>query len=147
METALILEGFIELEKKGVRILQYIGDQDSSVHKAIVRHFEWGNKVTKIDCINHRIRNFTTYLLNWKKKHHLERKFSEKLAKHYKSLIRKLINEKSNDKDDFIKNIPITLDHLAGNHERCDKFYCHTDYMKLPKIEITPNAIKKCRII
>ena len=67
MESALILDGFIDLENKGVRVLQYIGDQDSSVMKTIIRHFEWGHKVAKIGCINHKIRNFTTYLLAWKK--------------------------------------------------------------------------------
>ena len=67
MESALILEGFIDLENKGVRVLQYIGDQDSSVIQTIMRHFEWEHKVSKIDCINHKIRNLTTYLIKWKK--------------------------------------------------------------------------------
>jgi len=61
MEAALIVEGFSQLEGKGVRVMQYIGDQDSSVLKAIIIHFEWGYKVTKINCINHKIRNFTTF--------------------------------------------------------------------------------------
>jgi len=142
MEAALILEGFIELEKKRIRVLHYTGDQDSSVIKTIIRHFEWGNRVVKIDCINHKIRNFTTYLLAWKKKHGLERIFPVKMVQHFKALVRKLINEKSTDKDYFIKHILITFDHLLGSHEKCDKFYCHSDYI-FPKIQISNLAYKE----
>ena len=144
MEAALIVEGFGEIEKKGARIMQYIGNQDSSVLKSIVRHFEWGSRVTKVDCINRKIRNFTTYIINWKKKHHLEIIFLERMIQHYKALIRKLINEKSVDKNYFLKHLPNTLDHIIGKHDHCDNFYCHTNYV-FPLLQISTDAYNELK--
>jgi len=93
----------------------------------------------KIDCLNHKIRNFTTYLLTWKKKHRLEGKFTERMVQHYKALVRKLINEKSYDKEYFVKHVHNTLSHLTGHHEDCDQFYCHEDYI-FPPMEISKAA-------
>jgi len=66
------------------------------------------------------------------------------MIQHYKALIRKLINEKSTDRDYFIKYIPLTLDHMIGNHQACDSFFCYGDYL-FHKIEISQEAVKELR--
>ena len=139
MEAALIVEGFAELENKGARVMQYIGDQDSSVMNRIIRKFEWGEHVLKVDCINHKIKNFTTFLINWRKKNRLVGRFTETMINHYKALLRKLINEKIKDVDYFTKHLLYTLDHLTGHHEKCDTFYCDENH-KFKELIITKEA-------
>ena len=54
METDIILEGFLQAEKKhGVRYLQFVGDGDSSVYPALLEQVPWGRSIKKLECVNH----------------------------------------------------------------------------------------------
>lgn len=66
MEGWIIKEGFEELQKKGLAICKYIADADSHTY-SLLKTLPWGEEINKIDCSNHVMRNFTTWLLNWKK--------------------------------------------------------------------------------
>ena len=76
------------------------------------------------------------------KKHSLDRRFSEKIIHYFKSLIRKLINEKSADRGYFTKHIHFVFDHLIGNHNNCDSF-CWTSDCQFQKIEIDQKAYQE----
>jgi len=45
MESDIIVEGFKNLLEKGVRILEYIGDNDASVFYNIRNKIEYGDRV------------------------------------------------------------------------------------------------------
>ena len=74
----------------------------------------------------------------------MERKFSERMVQNFKALVRKLINKKSTDKDYFVNHVLNLIDHLLGNHENCDQFYCHTDCI-FPKLEISLDAYREMK--
>ena len=62
----------------------------------------WGNKLNKIDCSNHMMRNLTTHILDWVKSFKLDKKiYNTEWTNHFRSLVHKLIKEKSHDKDYF----------------------------------------------
>lgn len=48
--------------------MQYYDDQDSNTYSQIIRNIEWGEKITKVDCINLIMRNLNSFLLDVKKK-------------------------------------------------------------------------------
>ena len=54
METDIILEGFLQAEKKhGVHYLRFVGDGDSSVYPTLLEQVRWGRFIKKLECANH----------------------------------------------------------------------------------------------
>ena len=55
METDIILEGFLEVERvHRVRYTEFIGDGDSSVHITLIQIVPgWGHAIRKVECANH----------------------------------------------------------------------------------------------
>jgi hypothetical protein len=66
MEGWLIREGFEWLYKHGLVCCQYIADADSHTY-SLLKTLPWAEHITKTDCSNHVMRNFTTHIFNWKK--------------------------------------------------------------------------------
>lgn len=61
METQIVVEGFIHCAAKGARFTSYIGDGDSSTHKALndLRLYKDPElDIEKFECVNHLFRNF-----------------------------------------------------------------------------------------
>ena len=91
--------------------------------------FPWN--IEKIDCENHFMKNFTTYLETWTKINNVGRIVNKEWRKHYCAIVHKLIKEKSEkeeDKEYFRKHIKLTYYHMTGSHNECDSFYCTSDY-------------------
>lgn len=58
MESDILVEGFSKsLELYGLKYTTFIADGDSSVHKRINDSFPYKDKVKKIECRNHLLRN------------------------------------------------------------------------------------------
>ena len=55
METDIILEGFLEVERvHRVCYTEFIGDGDSSVHLTLIQIVPgWGHAIRKVECVNH----------------------------------------------------------------------------------------------
>jgi hypothetical protein len=87
-------------------------------------------------------RNFTTFILDWKKPHKLGRLLNDKWINHYKSLIGKFIKEKYNFKDYYLEHLPNTAAHMLGDHSLCDAdFYCDDEHRsEFKKINISTEA-------
>lgn len=61
METDIVVEGFIFCAEKGARITKYIGDGDSSTHKALKDLRLYKNPeldIEKFECVNHLFKKF-----------------------------------------------------------------------------------------
>lgn len=55
----MVVEGFSEsMETHGVQYLKFIVDGDSSVYAKIKQQVSYGDKVKKIECTNHALKNF-----------------------------------------------------------------------------------------
>ena len=118
MEAQIIKEGFQYLDENyNVRINKYIADADTLTFKMLKQTLNWGDKIEKIDCSNHLMKNFTTHVLNWKKICKLDNKFfNNDWANHFTSIVHKLVKEKADVPEYFIKHIKNTLNHLTGDH-------------------------------
>jgi hypothetical protein len=47
-------------------ICTYIADADSHTY-SLLKTLEWADDILKIDCSNHVMRNFTSFIHSWKK--------------------------------------------------------------------------------
>ncbi len=61
METQIIVDGFKQCEEKGARFNKFVGDGDSSTHKALREMQLYKDPyvpIEKFECVNHLFRNF-----------------------------------------------------------------------------------------
>jgi len=66
MEGWIIREGFEHLKENGLAICKYIADADSHTF-SLLKSLPWGDDIVKVDCSNHVMRNFTTFITTWKR--------------------------------------------------------------------------------
>lgn len=63
MEADIVVEGFKKSEEMhGLQYLSFIGDGDSSVYANLRKNVSYGQKITKIECKNHVVKNYTSAL-------------------------------------------------------------------------------------
>ena len=63
MESALILEGCLELENEhDIRVDQIIADGCSDVYINLVINLSYGENIIKVECINHIMKNYIKFL-------------------------------------------------------------------------------------
>lgn len=63
METDIVVQGFQSSEEMhGLQYLLYIGDGDSSVFANLRKNVTYGDKIKKIECKNHVVKNYTKAL-------------------------------------------------------------------------------------
>ena len=74
--------------------------------------------------------NFTRMIEEWSKQFKLGKIIDKEWKNHYSALIHKLIKYKSDDLEYFQLNIKQTYYHMTGNHEKCDSYYCTTEYQE-----------------
>ena len=72
------------------------------------------------------MRNFTTFLFNWVKEQTKETRklFKDNWTNSYRKIVHKIIREKAQDAEYFIFHLKNTFNHMTGNHQLCDDFYC-----------------------
>ena len=90
MESDIILEGFLAAEKQnGVRHINFIGDEDSSVYPTLVSGvLGWGYSIKKQECAKHALKCYQRSLKqlikdkpSYKGKHKLTKSMRQKLTK------------------------------------------------------------------
>ncbi len=59
-------------------------------------------------------RNFTTFIIEWKKKHKLGRLLNENWQNHYCALVAKFIQAKHSDKNYFKVHMKNSVEHMLG---------------------------------
>ena len=65
METDILIEGFKQAERHGLRYIEFIGDGDSSVYPTLLSQVPvWGHAIRKIECANHAIKCYRSALEN-----------------------------------------------------------------------------------
>lgn len=84
MEQAIVVEGFKKsVELHGIKYTKLIADGDSSTYRSIVAAAPYGNqRVEKIECRNHLLRNYAAKIREIAQKKRLE-KIPPKLKKLY----------------------------------------------------------------
>ncbi|XP_076081060.1 uncharacterized protein LOC143051967 [Mytilus galloprovincialis] len=138
MESDVILQGFLEAEKKhGVRYMRIVGDGDSSVFAKIREEVPgWGRSVKKEECANHVSKCFRSNLEKlvtdnplYKGRHHLSKTTRVRLVSALRCAIRvhsKEFKEKKYDKQTAIKklnnDIRNSVHHVFGQHDQCSDF-------------------------
>lgn len=135
MESDILVDGFRKsLELYGLKYLNFIGDGDSSVHTMINKSFPYREKVSKVECRNHLLRNLrkkvkelatnTRYNISGRKKFTAKNKqicraiYSS--INHWKSEINLTLEQKIVMLEADINNIPR---HIFGNHLQCADYF------------------------
>ncbi|VDI15012.1 Hypothetical predicted protein [Mytilus galloprovincialis] len=138
MESDVILQGFLEAEKKhGVRYMRVVGDGDSSVFAKIREEVPGlGRSVKKEECANHVSKCYRSNLEKlvtdnrlYKGRHHLSKTTRVRLVSALRCAIRvrsKEFKEKKYDKPTAIKklnnDIRNSVHHVFGQHDQCSDF-------------------------
>ena len=125
MESDIIVEGFKYCERVfGLRFKKFIGDGDSSVHKAIVDSMPHGISVQKIECANHVVKNLTKALYALAKgaqnSKFLNSRRNGIISRCARGAISRAAGNVAQLKTD-LKNVP---SHVFGDHERCPSDVC-----------------------
>lgn len=132
MEADIIVSGFCLSETiHGLRYKKFVADGDSSVYSRIIERVPYGYSVTKLECANHCVKNYTGSL------HKLaaEKKFSPESRKLLRQSIPRLTaaargatthsgnttNQTVGELRDDLKNGPA---HVFGEHSRCRDYFC-----------------------
>lgn len=143
MESTIILEGFKNsVQMHGLRYVKLIGDGDSSITKKLSTERPYGSThVEKIECVNHLLRNLCNKLKDLSRMSrspstlkiiplHLRRKLLSSILR-FRISIRKSaeyrakINLNLGDRIPlFKKDILNCVDHIFGNHNNCEEYYC-----------------------
>ena len=151
MESQIILEGFLECEKKyGVIYKNMIGDGDSSVYSNIVKNVPvWGPYVSKIECANHAtkcLRSNIEKLLTDKPHYKGKGQLTRLNVRRITTGVRCAIKMRSNETDKVLaitklkKDIKNTGRHVLGIHNLCSTDFCkNTD-------KTTNNADEDCEM-
>nr|XP_023028737.1 uncharacterized protein LOC111516867 [Leptinotarsa decemlineata] len=141
METDIIVEGFrSSITTHGLKYLTLVGDGDSSVYSKLIltKHYGPQTVITKIECSNHLLRNFSSKLRDISKRRRSAstnalvpvylRKEVENNAKRLRFAISKATKYRIEENADFqtkvkqlkedILNAP---SHVFGEHAKCDE--------------------------
>jgi len=135
METDIILEGFLECEKKyGVRYMRMISDGDSSVYANVIKNVPvWGGHVEKIECANHAtkcLRSNLEKLINLKPEYKGKGKLTKTNIRRITSGVRCAIIMRSKETDRKAATKKLKLDikntarHVLGHHDLCSTDFC-----------------------
>jgi hypothetical protein len=90
---------------------RYVADADSSTKEILRNGLSWGDKIEKLDCQNQFMKNFTSWIFNFKKDYKLGKIINSKWCSHYCALISKLIKEKIDDIDYFTTHVKYSILH------------------------------------
>lgn len=136
MESDILVEGFSKsLELYGLKYHTFIADGDSSVHKRINDSFPYKEKVKKLECRNHLLRNLRKKIKevagNTKYNISARKKFTTKSQQicraiyssihHWKDTTLSLtLEERILKLQADLINIPR---HIFGNHKQCAEYY------------------------
>ncbi|XP_050549327.1 uncharacterized protein LOC118271403 isoform X2 [Spodoptera frugiperda] len=128
MESDIIVEGFQKSEETHqLRYLNFIGDGDSSVFANLKEKVSYGNKIKKIECKNHVIKNYTSalykVLANTKLPLRGRNILKPKVLK--LTLVARKIIMYSSDNTVMaadLRNGPL---HVFGVHGNCKDYYCN----------------------
>ena len=103
MEGWIIREGFEYLYELGLPICKYIADADSHTF-SLLKTLPWGEFIEKIDCSNHLMRNFTTFITKWKKDNKVK-VVNDTWVRKFAKCIHLLIKTKIENKQFFKKHM------------------------------------------
>ena len=132
MEADIICDGFRFYEQFGLRFMEVIGDDDSSVYKKIRESITYGGMIQKKLCANHVVRNFTSRLFALQSNRTLcsiERKaLSNAKLKAMKIFSRKCISichRKELTEYELKQQFYAIPEHVFGTHGKCDVNFCN----------------------
>lgn len=142
MESDIILEGFrTSIQLHNLKYTKLVGDGDSSTTKKLQEVKPYGTKlVQKIECVNHLLRNFCQKLKETAKSPRsstnklvpmkLRKKLENSILK-FRIAIKKAAQYRSEEAGPFTdkliffrKDVLNSLDHIFGEHEKCDSYFC-----------------------
>ena len=136
METDIILKGFLQSEQQhGLRYIEFIGDDDSSVFPALVSGVPYGHYIKKLECANHAVKCYRTALENlindkplYKGRGKLTQKMRKKVTKAARSAI--IMRSQEADKVQVVKKLQQDLLnsplHCFGCHSNCSPDFWQT---------------------
>ena len=152
METDIILEGFLQAEKKhGVRYLRFVGDGDSSVYPTLLEQVPWGRSIKKLECANHACKCYRGALEklvqenpSYKGKGGLTQKMRRRLVSAARSAIRMRSTESDRSKaiTKLRKDLLNGPRHCFGHHDHCSPDFCTTAREKSNVLCTGPGAIE-----
>ena len=135
METNIILDGFRKAESThGVRYIRFVGDGDSSVHRALLDSVPvWGGDIKKVECANHACKCYRGSLERlasdnpgYKGKGGLTEKMRKRLTSAARCAIKMRSKEENKHKavrllEQDLVNGPL---HCFGYHQKCSLDFC-----------------------
>ncbi|XP_063393385.1 uncharacterized protein LOC134678669 isoform X2 [Cydia fagiglandana] len=129
MEADIVIEGFKKSEEMhGLQYKSFIGDGDSSVYAHIKKNIPYGHKVTKIECKNHLVKNYTAGLykiLTNTKLPLLGRNMLKPRIENLTIVTRKVIIHCHKDPNRLRKDLKNVAYHVYGRHMECQPYYCN----------------------
>ena len=133
MEADIILEGFREADKHGVRYMNVIADGNSSVYARIREEVPvWGCHVKKAECANHACKCLRSNLEklvdekpSYKGKGNLTKSIRVRLVSAVRCAIRMRSQPNVKNAAKLLeKDIKNSVHHIFGNHTHCSKDFC-----------------------
>lgn len=134
METDILVEGFKQAEKYGLRYTIFVGDGDSSAYPSLIAEVPvWGHSIQKLECVNHAIKCYRSArekLVQQKPQYKGKGKLTEAMRKRLTMAARCAIKMRSAEPDrkratellhEDLRNGPL---HCFGNHANCETDYC-----------------------
>ena len=135
METNIILDGFRKAESThGIRYIRFVGDSDSSVHRALLDSVPvWGGDIKKVECANHACKCYRGSLERlasdnpgYKGKGGLTEKMRKRLTSAARCAIKMQSKEENKHKavrllEQDLVNGPL---HCFGYHQKCSLDFC-----------------------
>ena len=137
MEAEIILEGFAKsLSMYGVKYTRFVGDGDSSVYRKLLEYAPYApNKIQKIECKNHLLRNFSNNLKNeiWECRGNgkpgdpYQRNLVKSKASAFRAAVEGAIAHRAKQltltfqarSKELVKDLVNAPSHIFGDHLRC----------------------------
>ncbi len=151
METDIILEGFIQVERvHGIRYTTIIGDGDSSAYPSLIQNVPgWGHCIQKLECANHSCKCYRGALEKLAQENPAYKGtggLTEKMRRRLVSAARCAIKMRSKEVDRktavhlLRKDLLNGPNHCFGSHERFNPDFCSTAKDRLQSLSSTSSA-------
>ena len=102
----------------------------------------YGERIEKVHCSNHFLKNIRTYLESYKDKYkELKKSLTPKIIERFIKIFRMFLSEKCNDHSYLEKHILNLPYHVFGIHKECDIYYCDNNH-KFEKIDYDKLVMK-----
>lgn len=130
MEADIIVEGFkLSMDMHKVKYLKFIADGDSSVFYKIREKVPYGHEVTKIECVNHAIKNYGKALYKIKSDTAVNvegrKLLTVDLIKKMEKVAMKVIYVNACGDIEKLKiDLSNGPNHSLNDHSKCEPHYC-----------------------